>query len=128
MSEKLSTDREWNCYLKDMIKRCEKVLAYTDELDKEALLANEITYEATLLNIQLIGEAANNIPLDVQEAHPEIPWHAIIGTRNRLAHAYLNINNSVIWSIIEEALPSLLPQLQNLLSTYGADHNGDSYE
>ncbi len=123
-----SESREWKCYLQDMIKRSEKVLAYTDKLNQEALLADDILYEATLHNIQLIAQAATHIPIDVQEDHPEIPWRAIIGTRNRLVHEYLSVSDSVVWSIIEEAIPSLLPQLRNLISTYRFDQKRDSCE
>jgi len=80
-----------------------------------------LTYDATLRNIQLIGEAATHIPSGVREAHPEIPWRAIVGTRNRLAHSYLTISDDVIWTIIQDAIPKLLPSLQSMLGTTEED-------
>jgi len=80
-----------------------------------------LTYDATLRNIQLIGEAATHIPSGVREAHPEIPWRAIVGTRNRLAHSYLTISDDVIWTIIQDAIPKLLPSLQSMLDTTEED-------
>ena len=121
MSDTSSQHRHWICYIRDMKEFAEKVLKYTGGLDQEALLADNLIYDATLRNIQLIGEAANRIPIDVQKSNPEIPWHAIIGTRNRLAHAYLSISDSVIWSIIEDAIPALLPQLASLIAAYEAE-------
>ena len=76
--------REWRFYIQDMIGFSEKVLSYSAGLDQEALVADERTYDAILRNLELIGEAATHIPGDVRDAHPEVPWHAIIGTRNRL--------------------------------------------
>ncbi len=111
-----------------MMGFAERVLEYTIGLDQEALLTDNLIYDATLRNIQLIGEAATHVPSDVQKAHPEVPWRAIIGTRNRLAHAYLDISDSVIGSIIEDAVPALLPQLRDLLAVYEADHDSDSCE
>ncbi len=128
MSEVLSEDRPWIFYLRDMIEFAEKVLTYTSGLDQETLLADDLVYDAALRNIQLIGEAARHVPIDAREAHPEIPWHAIIGTRNRLAHAYLDISDSVIWSIIEDAIPALLPQLRSLIAAYEAERDSDSRE
>lgn len=128
MSEASSHHREWKCYAGDMIEFAEKVLAYTSGFDQETLLDDDLVYDATLRNIQLIGQAANHVPSDVREAHPEIPWHAIIGTRNRLAHTYLSISDSVIWSIIEDAIPALLPQLRSLLAVYETDHDSHSRE
>lgn len=108
-------------YILDMMEFADRVLAYTNGLDQEGLLADDRTYDATLRNLELIGEAATHIPIDVREAHTEIPWHAIIGTRNRLAHGYLTISDSVIWSIIEDAVPTLLKQLRSLLADCETD-------
>ena len=121
MSESSSQNREWKCYVGDMMEFAEKVLGYTNELDQETFLADDRTYDATLRNLELIGEAARRIPINVREAHPDIPWHAIVGTRNRLAHGYLGISDSVVWSIIEDAIPALLPQLRSLLEAYETD-------
>ena len=98
-----------------MLEFSERVLSYTDGLDQKAFEADGLTYDATLRNIQLIGEAATHIPDEVREAHSDVPWRAIIGTRNRLAHAYLHISNIVIWSIVEDAIPNLIPHLHQIL-------------
>lgn len=79
--------RAWRFYLDDMIGFVEKVLAYTDGMDQMAFVANELTYDAVLRNLELIGEAATHIPDDIRSAHPEIPWRMIIATRNRLIHS-----------------------------------------
>ena len=117
MSEADREGRSWHFYIQDMIDFSEKVLAYTEGMDQEAFIADGLTYDATMRNLQLIGEAARHIPGEVRQAHSEIPWHAIIGTRNRLAHSYLTISDSIIWGIIQEAVPDLLPALRNLLET-----------
>ena len=84
-------------------------------MDQEAFTSDALTYDATLRNIQLIGEAATHVPAKIRESHSDIPWRAIIGTRNRLAHGYLHISNSVVWSIVQDAIPDLLPKLRRLL-------------
>ena len=109
-----SSRGEWRFYLDDMIGFVGKVLAYTDGLDQNGFVANELTYDATLRNLELIGEAATHIPDEVRAAHPEIPWRMIIATRNRLIHGYLGIDDDTIWSIIRDNVPELLPLLQAL--------------
>ena len=116
MSDAEQGAREWRFYIQDMIEFSEKVLSYTEGLDQDAFIADELTYDATLRNLELIGEAATHIPSEVRAAYPDIPWHAISGTRNRLAHSYLSISNSIIWTIIQDAIPKLVPQLRNLLN------------
>ena len=121
MSDTEQGAREWRFYVQDMVEFSEKVLSYTEGLDQDAFIADGLTYDATLRNLELIGEAATHIPSEVREACPDIPWHAIVGTRNRLAHSYLSISNSVIWTVIRDAIPKLLPELRTLLSTTNED-------
>jgi uncharacterized protein with HEPN domain len=102
------TPREWRFYLDDMITFAEKVLAYTHGLDQ----ASGLNYDATLRNLELIGEAATHIPESVRLAHPENPWRMIVATRNRLIHAYLGIDNDTVWSITWDDVPNLLQQLK----------------
>jgi len=65
--------REWRFYVDDMIAFAEKVLAYTAGLDQPAFVANTLVYDATLRNLELIGEAATRVPDDVRHAHPQVP-------------------------------------------------------
>lgn len=104
--------REWRFYVDDMIAFAEKVLAYTAGMDQPAFVANPLVYDATLRNLELIGEAATHVPDDVRQAHPEVPWRMVIATRNRLVHAYLGIDNDTLWSIVVTDVPALLPMLR----------------
>ncbi|BBA34068.1 nucleotidyltransferase [Methylocaldum marinum] len=107
-----ATPREWRFYLDDMIGFAEKVLAYTRGLDQASFEASGLNYDATLRNLELIGEAATHIPESVRLAHPEIPWRMIVATRNRLIHGYLGIDNDTVWSIVRDDVPNLLQQLK----------------
>ena len=104
--------REWRFYIDDMIAFAEKVLAYTAGMDQSAFVANALVYDATLRNLELIGEAATRVPDDVRQAHPQVPWRMIIATRNRLIHAYLGIDIDTLWSIVVTDVPALLPRLR----------------
>jgi uncharacterized protein with HEPN domain len=95
-----------------MIALAEKVLAYTAGLDQPAFVANTLVYDATLRNLELIGEAVTRVPDDVRHAHSQVPWRMIFATRNRLIHAYLGIDNDTLWSIVVTDVPALLPTLR----------------
>lgn len=109
-----SADRAWQFFVDDMIGCAEKVVAYTLGLDQASFEASTLHYDATIRNIELIGEAATHIPDSVRAAHPDIPWRRIIATRNRLIHGYLGIDNDTLWSIVQHDVPALLPQLHEL--------------
>ena len=106
--------REWRFYVDDMIGFAEKVLSYTEGLDQDSFTAHDLTYDATLRNLELIGEAATHIPDTISQQYPEIPWRMIIATRNRLIHAYLGIDDDTVWSIIQDNIPELLAQLRKV--------------
>lgn len=110
--------REWRFYLDDMIEFARKVLTYTDSLDQADFVASGLNYDATLRNLELIGEAATRIPDEIRTAHPEVPWRMIIATRNRLIHGYLGIDDDTLWSIIQDDVPILLPLLESLRRTH----------
>ena len=110
--------RDWRLYVQDMIEFAEKVLSYTERMDRETFTNDERTYyDAALRNIELIGEAATHFPGHMREAHPEIDWRRIVGTRNRLAHGYLGLDDDVVWDIIQTDIPELLPKLHTLLDS-----------
>ena len=115
MSNAGSEPREWQFYIEDMIGFCEKVLRYSAGLDQAAFVAGDMIYDATLRNVELIGEAATRIPETIRNAHPEIPWRTVVATRNRLIHGYPGINNDIVWDIVRNDIPALLRALQNLL-------------
>ena len=113
--------RAWRCYLRDMIEFGEKVVAYTEGMDKSAFVGNGLVYDATIRNLELIGEAAGRIPSEVRDSHDAIPWRDIVALRNRLAHGYTGVNDDTVWQVIENEIPDLLAALRDLqANTEGA--------
>lgn len=111
--------REWRFYLDDMIGFAEKVERYCEGFEQSEFVVSGLNYDAAVRNLELIGDAARNIPDGVRSAHPELPWRRIIATRNQLIHGYLGIDNDVLWSIVTKDIPALilsLRQLRNALS------------
>ena len=72
------------------------------------------TCDATLRNLELVGEAAPRVPDAVRDLAP--PWRKIVGTRNRLIHAYLGIEAEAVWSIVLKDVPALRKSLEILLA------------
>lgn len=106
--------REWRFYLDDMIGFCERALTFTRGLDQTQFVADAMRFDATVRNIELIGEAATHIPEAVRAASPGIPWRIVIATRNQLIHGYLGIDNDTLWSIVSTDIPALIASLQDL--------------
>ena len=98
-----------------MIEFGQKVLTYTEGLDQTGFIEDGLIYDATLRNLELLGEAASHIPEEICAEHPNIQWRSIVGTRNRVAHGYLGLDNDTLWDIIQNDIPELLPKLNKML-------------
>jgi uncharacterized protein with HEPN domain len=82
-----------------------------EDLDKDDMLAF-----ALLHAIQIVGEAADKVSVELRDQHPQIPWKLITGMRHRLVHAYFDINHDILWTTATESVPELLAQVDGLLS------------
>lgn len=112
MSAERRPERDWRLYISDMIEFCERIVSYTDGLDLESFEEDRRTYDATMRNIELIGEAANRLPHRIREAYPDIPWRGVVDMRNRVLHDYMGIRNEAIRDVVRNHVPALLAALR----------------
>jgi uncharacterized protein with HEPN domain len=115
MSDSPKPPREWRFYIQDVLSFAEKCLAYTEGINQQTFTSSGMTNDATLRNLELIGNAATHVPDDIRAVHPDIPWRMLIATRNRLIHVYLGIDEDMIWSIIRDDIPVLIAKLEEIL-------------
>lgn len=65
--------------------------------------------------LEIIGEAARGISQEFRDSHPALPWKTMIGMRDRLIHAYFDVNLDVVWRTVTEDLPPLIAQLEKIV-------------
>lgn len=97
------------------MESAEKVILYTQDLSYEGFIADSKTIDAVVRNFEIIGEAANRLPDEFKDAHADIDWHKIRGLRNRIVHHYFGIDYTIIWTIKESFLASLIIQINLML-------------
>jgi uncharacterized protein with HEPN domain len=98
-----------------MLERAERIHKIGQRFTEEEFMADELAYEATLRNIEILGEAAKMVPEDVRELAPDIPWRQISKTRDVLAHVYFGVKDEIIWDIVTVKAPDIIPALHALL-------------
>lgn len=103
-------------YIRHMLDFSRQAVEFTRGSKRTDLDTNTMLALAVTRLIELIGEAARKISADLRNRHAEIPWPQIIGTRDRLAHGYIEVDNDIIWRIVADNLPALISQLEKLLS------------
>ena len=107
-------------YLRHMIDAAEKAIAFTQGQELADLESDDMLALAVVRLLEILGEAGRNVSDDIKEAHPEIPWRSIVGTRNRLIHGYFEIDLDIVWAIVEQDLPDLVPRLERIIDELSA--------
>ena len=102
--------------LEDILQACQKIQEYTQTLSFEQFDENEMITDAVIRNFEIIGEAANKLPDEFKDAHPEIDWHRIRGFRNRIVHDYFGVDLAILWKIKTDNIPILITQIQTILN------------
>ncbi|MCM1144273.1 MAG: DUF86 domain-containing protein [Blautia sp.] len=92
----------------------EKILRYTQNLDYDTFVKQEVVMEACVFNLSQLGELAGKIDSEYRGCHKEIPWSQIYGLRNRIVHDYEGVNFMLVWEIICNDLPELQEMLKNI--------------
>ncbi len=100
--------------IKKMLGYIEKVLRYTQAMDYNTFIKQEMVMEACVFNLSQLGELAGKADSQYRSAHKEIPWSQIYGLRNRIVHDYEGVNFVLIWEIIHNDLPELREILKNI--------------
>ena len=116
-----SRPKRWDVYIQEMMKYCRDVSAFTVDMDYEDYLADEKTMAAASFSLSQIGEAANKVPKQVRDVHPEIDWGRMIGLRNLIVHAYYEIEFDKLWQVIQVYVPELAKRLVPLLAEAQAE-------
>jgi uncharacterized protein with HEPN domain len=103
-------------FIQDMLEAIEKIERYTKSIeDPEDFKGKDIVVDAVLRNLEIIGEAARNIPIEIRSRYSEIPWNRVVGLRNVVIHGYFVVDLDIIWVIIKEQLPEFKEALLKMM-------------
>ena len=108
--------------LQDMLESLEKIERYTTGLTFERFAWDDRTVDAVVRNLEIIGEAAQQIPSEVRERYPEVPWRRVIGLRNVVVHEYFAVDVEIVWTVVRQSLPEL--SARALVSQHGVPKSG----
>ncbi|MEA2054623.1 MAG: DUF86 domain-containing protein [Candidatus Thermoplasmatota archaeon] len=107
--------RRNSIFIEDILEAMDKIGRYIEGSTYETFVGNEMVIDAVIRNLEIIGEAAKNIPDDAKEKYPDIPWKRMIGLRNITIHEYFGVDLSIIWKIITENLPETRSMIKTML-------------
>ena len=118
-------------YLAHMLEAAQLAQKHVGAVSKDEFLANSMMQQAVLMNLVIIGEAATQIRDEYPEfvvanPNPALPWHQMIGMRNRVTHVYFDVDLDVVWVAVKNHLPALERYLTSISEL--SDASPESHE
>ena len=107
--------RNWKIRINDALKAIKYIKNDTGNIEYEDFLENRLIRQATERNIELIGEALNTIPEEIQNKYPKIDWRNIIGMRNYLIHQYFEVVPDIEWEVATIHIIELEKHLKKII-------------
>jgi uncharacterized protein with HEPN domain len=102
-------------YLEDILLSINRIAEYIDSYTFSDFKRDYKTVDAVIRNFEIIGEASKNVPEEIKEQHPEVPWAEMYLLRNKVSHEYFGIDYEIIWDIAKNYLPENKIQIESIL-------------
>jgi len=111
--------RDPRLFLTDILESITKIERYTTGLSFDQFEANDMVLDAVVRNLEIIGEAARQIPPALRERYTQIEWSRVVGFRNVVIHAYFAVDVEIVWTIATQRLSELKAAVQTMLQDHG---------
>lgn len=108
-------NRNIRIYLSDMLENMNLAEQFVENVSYDAFSKDRKTVYAVLRCIEIIGEAAKNIPAELRREHSEIPWKEMSGMRDKVIHFYFGLDMRKIWLVLKEDIPRIKPLIKSIL-------------
>ena len=107
--------RPWKERIEDILDAVAEIQSFVGHTDFDRFQGDAKTLKAVTADLTIIGEAAQRIPEHVKAAHPDVPWALMSGMRNRIVHAYFDVDPGIVWDTVSNDLPQLVEPLRKIL-------------
>ena len=109
------SSRKWRRRIEDILAAIAEIQVFSAGTTIEQFRTDAKTLKAVSADLIIIGEAANHIPDDVQDANQDVPWVLMRAMRNRVVHVYFDVDPDILWDTVHNDLPKLVEPLKRLL-------------
>lgn len=103
-------------YVRHMLDEAEYLLEESQHISRLEFLHDETLQRAFVRSIEILGEAANQLPGSFRERYPNVEWRRITAMRNRLIHGYFSVDYEIVWDVVRTKVPPLRDALRRVLN------------
>ena len=107
--------RDYKLFIKDIVDAIESIEKFVAGMNFEEFKNDDKTVSAVVRKLEIIGEATKNIPDEIKEKYPKLPWKEMAKIRDKLIHGYFSVDFEIVWKVIKEELPLLKPKIEGIL-------------
>ena len=104
-----------NIFLRHILESIERIDEFTRSISRKQFLNSVQIQDAVIRRLEIIGEAAKNIPNEFKKKYPNIPWAEMAKTRDKLIHGYFGVDLELTWDIVNKDLPDLENKIREVL-------------
>lgn len=109
------TERRPEDFLQDMVNYADDATTFIVDMEFATFEQDKRTVYAVVRAIEVVGEAAKNIPPSLKEQYPNIPWRSIAGMRDKVIHQYFGVDLQVLWDTVQQDIPPLRTAIAQVL-------------
>lgn len=105
-------------YLRHMLAEADFLVSQTRTRTRDDALADEVLRRALVRSIEVIGEAAKQVPPDFRARYPQVEWKLMAGMRDRLIHGYFGVDFDIVWNVATEEATTLKQEIEGILASH----------
>lgn len=107
--------RDVSLFIKDILEAINDIESFIGDMNFEAFSSDKKTRTAVVHEIEIIGEAAKNIPASIRNKYKSLPWQDMAKMRDKISHFYFGVKYEIVWKVVKERLPEIKSEIERIL-------------
>ncbi|MCX6999138.1 MAG: DUF86 domain-containing protein [Candidatus Sumerlaeota bacterium] len=113
--------RDYRDYIQDIVSGIDDILEFTKGQTYNDFIRDKKTINAVIRSLEVIGEAAKKVPVEIRTRYNDIPWKMMSGMRDKLTHEYFGVDLKIVWAVVTSEIPPIRPLMDIIIKEINQD-------